>query len=40
MFESIFSGGTLRDYGDSNVQDPWEDTPFQGLCLYVTKTEG
>ena len=40
MFESIFSSGTLRDYIDSNVQDPWEDTPFKGYVFMSPKQKG
>ena len=40
MFESIFSSGTLRDYIDSNVQDPWEDTNFKGYVYMSPKQKG
>ncbi len=40
MFESIFSSGTLRDYIDANVQDPWEDTNFKGYVYMSPKQKG
>ena len=40
MFESIFSTGTLRNYIDSNVQDPWEDTEFKGYVYMSPKQKG
>ena len=40
MFESIFSTGTLRNYIDANVQDPWEDTEFKGYVYMSPKQKG
>ena len=40
MFESILSTGTLRNYIDANVQDPWEDTEFKGYVYMSPKQKG
>jgi hypothetical protein len=40
MFDFMFADGSLRDYIDSNVQDPWEDTPFKGYVYMSPKQKG
>lgn len=40
MFTHCFSDGSLRDYVDSNAQDPWENTPFKGYVHMSPKQKG
>ena len=40
MFDSIFSDGTLRQYIDDNMKDPWEETPFMGYVHMSPKQKG
>ena len=40
MFNHCFNDGSLRDYIDSNAQDPWEDTPFKGYVFMSPKQKG
>ena len=40
MFNHCFNDGSLRDYIDSNAQDPWEETPFKGYVFMSPKQKG
>jgi hypothetical protein len=40
MFYSIFEDGSLRDYINQNVQDPWIGTPFEGYVFMSPKQKG
>lgn len=40
MFDSIFADGSLRNYIDSNLQDPWEGTNFEGYVFMSPKQKG
>jgi len=40
MFDSIFADGSLRDYIDSNLQDPWKGTNFEGYVFLSPKQKG
>lgn len=40
MFDKLFQDGKLRTYIDSNVHDPWEDTPFKGYVYMSPKQKG
>ena len=40
MFDSIFADGSLRDYIDSNLQDPWKGTNFEGYVYLSPKQKG
>ena len=40
MFQDQFQDGKLRTYIESNVQDPWEDTPFKGYVYMSPKQKG
>jgi hypothetical protein len=40
MFDSIFEDGSLIDYVNQNVQDPWVGTPFQGYVFMSPKQKG
>jgi len=40
MFDSIFEDGSLRDYINQNVKDPWTNTPFQGYVFMSPKQKG
>ncbi|NDB57806.1 hypothetical protein EB001_05115 [bacterium] len=40
MFYSIFEEGSLRDYINQNVQDPWIGTPFEGYVFMSPKQKG
>ena len=40
MFDSIFEDGSLRDYINQNVQDPWIGTPFEGYVFMSPKQKG
>lgn len=40
MFESIFSDGTLRNYIDDNLKDPWMDTNFSDYVFMSPKQKG
>ncbi len=40
MFYSIFEDGSLRDYINQNVQDPWFGTPFEGYVFISPKQKG
>ena len=40
MFDSIFEDGSLRDYINQNVQDPWIGTPFQDYVFMAPKQKG
>ena len=40
MFDSIFADGSLRDYIDSNLQDPWKSTNFEGYVSMSPKQKG
>jgi hypothetical protein len=40
MFDSIFSDGSLRNYIDNNLKDPWVGTPFAGYVYMSPKQKG
>ena len=40
MFDSIFEDGTLVDYINQNIQDPWIGTPFEGYVFMSPKQKG
>ena len=40
MFDSIFADGSLRDYIDSNLKDPWIGTNFEGYVKISPKQKG
>ena len=40
MFDSIFADGTLRDYIDDNLKDPWKGTNFDGYVSMSPKQKG
>tara|TARA_R100000005_G_C4990299_1_gene197774 strand:- start:383 stop:946 length:564 start_codon:yes stop_codon:yes gene_type:complete len=40
MFDSIFSDGSLREYIDDNLKDPWEGTNFEGYVFMSPKQKG
>jgi hypothetical protein len=40
MFDSIFEDGSLRDYINQNVQDPWVGTPFADYVFMSPKQKG
>ena len=40
MFDSLFADGTLRNYSDSNLNDPWVGTPFEGYVFMSPKQKG
>jgi hypothetical protein len=40
MFDSIFSDGSLRDYIQKNIHDPWKNTPFEGYVYMSPKQKG
>ena len=40
MFTTIFEDGSLRDYINHNVQDPWKETPFEGYVYMSPKQKG
>lgn len=40
MFDSIFEDGSLKDYINQNIQDPWIGTPFQGYVFMSPKQKG
>lgn len=40
MFDSIFIDGSLQDYINKNVQDPWIATPFQSYVFMSPKQKG
>ena len=40
MFDTIFEDGTLRQYIDDNLKDPWEGTNFEGYVFMSPKQKG
>ena len=40
MFDSLFADGTLREYIDDNLKDPWKGTPFEGYVFLSPKQKG
>lgn len=40
MFDSIFADGSLREYINDNLKDPWEDTNFEGYVYMSPKQKG
>ena len=40
MFSSLFADGTLRQYIEANITDPWETTPFEGYAFMNPKQKG
>jgi hypothetical protein len=40
MFNNIFADGTLREYIEANITDPWENTPFEGYAFMNPKQKG
>ena len=40
MFDSIFADGTLREYIDNNLKDPWKGTNFEGYVSMSHKQKG
>ena len=40
MFDSIFADGTLREYIDNNLKDPWKGTNFEGYVFMSPKQKG
>ena len=40
MFHNLFADGTLRSYIDSNLNDPWVGTPFEGYVFMSPKQKG
>ena len=40
MFYSIFEDGSLRDYINQNVKDPWVGTPFESYVFMSPKQKG
>ena len=40
MFDSIFADGSLRDYINNNLNDPWIGTPFEGYVFMSPKQKG
>lgn len=40
MFDSIFSDGTLREYINDNLKDPWKGTNFEGYVFMSPKQKG
>ena len=40
MFTTIFEDGSLQDYINQNVKDPWVGTPFEGYVFMSPKQKG
>ena len=40
MFTELFEDGSLRDYTDNNLKDPWKGTPFEGYVFMSPKQKG
>lgn len=40
MFQSIFEDSDLLGYIESNLQDPWKGTPFEGYVFMSPKQKG
>ena len=40
MFDSIFADGSLREYINDNLKDPWMGTPFEGYVYLSPKQKG
>ena len=40
MFDSIFADGTLREYIDNNLKDPWNGTNFEKYVFMSPKQKG
>ena len=40
MFDSIFADGSLREYINDNLKDPWKGTSFEGYVLMSPKQKG
>jgi len=40
MFDSIFEDGTLQEYVQNNLKDPWKGTPFEGYVFLSPKQKG
>tara|TARA_B100002019_G_scaffold136357_1_gene117492 strand:+ start:205 stop:741 length:537 start_codon:yes stop_codon:yes gene_type:complete len=40
MFDFLFADGTLREYIDDNLKDPWKGTPFEGYVFMSPKQKG
>ena len=40
MFYSIFEDGSLQDYINQNIKDPWIGTPFEGYVFMSPKQKG
>ena len=40
MFHNLFADGSLRDYINSNLNDPWVGTPFEGYVFMSPKQKG
>jgi len=40
MFNSVFNDGTLQNYIQNNLEDPWKGTPFEGYVYMSPKQKG
>lgn len=40
MFDSIFEDGTLQEYIQDNLKDPWKGTNFEGYVFMSPKQKG
>ena len=40
MFNTIFADGSLRDFINNNIADPWIGTPFEGYVHMSPKQQG
>lgn len=40
MFTNIFDDGSLKNYIEQNLQDPWIGTPFEGYVYMSPKQKG
>ncbi len=40
MFNEMFADGSLQNYIEQNLEDPWKSTPFEGYVYMSPKQKG
>ena len=40
MFNEMFADGSLQNYIEQNLEDPWQRTPFEGYVFMSPKQKG
>ena len=40
MLNEMFADGSLQNYIEQNLEDPWQRTPFEGYVFMSPKQKG